>query len=121
MIQSVKHVSVPLKDQNKSLEFYTKKLGFEVICDVAFGETQRWIELKIPNADTQIVLFTPDGHEDRIGTFSNVMFSCSDVKKTYEDLLSRGVEFVHPPKEESWGIFTLMKDIDGNIFCLSSS
>ena len=120
MIQSVKHVSIPVKDQDKALEFYTKLLGFEIVCDVPFGMKQRWIELKIPQANTQIVLFTPEGHEDRVGTFSNVVFNCSNIQSTYEELKKRGVEFVHPPKEEPWGSFTLFKDVDGNVFCLSS-
>ncbi len=119
MIKAIKHVSIPVKNQDKSLEFYTKKLGFEVVCDVPMGE-QRWIELKIPESDTQLVLFTPEGHDNRIGTFSNVVFSCNDVKKTYDELKKRGVEFTHPPKEESWGTFVLFKDVDGNTFCLSS-
>ncbi|MBI2743265.1 MAG: VOC family protein [Chlamydiales bacterium] len=121
MIKAVKHASIAVKDQDKALEFYTKKLGFEVVCDVPFGESQRWIELKIPGAQTQIVLFTPDGHENRIGTFSNIVFSCDDVKKTYEELSRKGVTFIMPPKEESWGTFALFKDPDDNSFCLSSS
>ena len=121
MIKSIKHICIPVKDQDRSLEFYTKKLGFEVLCDVPFGAHQRWIELKIPGADTQLALFTPEGHESRIGTASPVVFTCDDVKKSYEELKRRGVEFTQPPTEESWGTFTLFKDIDGNVFCLSSS
>src|SRR5580692_11915114 len=86
MIKAVKHVSIAVRNQDKALDFFHNKLGFEIVCDVPFGKGQRWIELKIPGADTQIVLFTPDGHENRIGTFSNVVFTCSDIDKTYEDL-----------------------------------
>ena len=32
---------------------------------------QRWIELSIANSATGIVLFTPEGHEDRVGSFFN--------------------------------------------------
>ena len=120
MISQILHVTVPVKDQDKALKFYTEKLGFTVGVDVSFGP-QRWIELKIPGAETHVVLFTPEGHEDRIGTSSPVIFTCADVRKTYEQLLKKGVDFVHPPKEEPWGIYTLFKDIDGNTFCLSST
>ena len=57
--------------------------------DQPFNDTQRWIELRIPGADTRIVLFTPPGHEDRIGTFSNVTFVADNVTQTYEELLAR--------------------------------
>ena len=99
MISCVKHVTIPVKNQDKALDFFLNKLGFHLICDVPFGDQQRWIELKIPGAETQVVLFTPDGHEDRVGTFSNVVFTTADVKKTYEDLKKIGVEFVSPPQQ----------------------
>ncbi|HEY2810444.1 MAG TPA: VOC family protein [Rhabdochlamydiaceae bacterium] len=121
MIKGIKHVSIPVKDQDKALDFFHNKLGFAIICDVPFEGGQRWIELKIPNTDTQVALFTPQGHEDRIGTFSNIVFTCGDIEKTYEELKGRGVEFMHPPKKEPWGSFTLFKDVDNNLFCLSSS
>ncbi|WP_419862415.1 hypothetical protein [Candidatus Palauibacter sp.] len=48
-----------------------RKLGFRVVTDQPLGE-QRWIELRIPGADTRVVLYTPPGQEDRVGTPSNV-------------------------------------------------
>ncbi|NGX48399.1 MAG: hypothetical protein K1000chlam3_01790 [Chlamydiae bacterium] len=122
MITAVKHVSIPVKDQDKALKFYTEKLGFEVAVDAEFvpGE-QRWIELKVPGAETMVVLFTSEGHEDRIGTFSNIIFTSEDIRKTYEDLKARGVEFTEDVTEESWGTYAIFKDPDGNTFCLSST
>ncbi len=67
MITQVKHVSVPVKNQDEALEFYTKKLGFKLVVDVEAGD-QRWIELEIPGGETCVVLFTPEGHEERIGS-----------------------------------------------------
>jgi predicted enzyme related to lactoylglutathione lyase len=122
MITQVKHVTIPVKNQDAALKFYTEKLGFTVSVDVAFeADGQRWIELEIPNADTRVVLFTPQGHEDRIGSFSNVVFYSENVRKTYEELKAKGVEFTREPTEEPWGTYALLKDIDGNVFCLSST
>jgi hypothetical protein len=42
--------------------------------DQPFDGKQRWIELGVNGSDTKVVLFTPDGHQDRIGTVSNVVF-----------------------------------------------
>ncbi len=117
----IKHVTIPVKNQDRALDFYTKKLGFEVFVDAAFGEGQRWIELKLPGAETQVVLFTAEGQEDRIGTPSNIIFSCDDIEKKYQELKGRGVEFVQPPTQESWGTYALFKGVDGNLFCLSTT
>ena len=56
MIKGVKFVSIPVRDQDRALEFYTKKLGMRVITDSPFDDTQRWIELGV-RADAKVVLF----------------------------------------------------------------
>jgi catechol 2,3-dioxygenase-like lactoylglutathione lyase family enzyme len=120
MIKGIKFASVPVRDQDKALAFYTEKLGFQVLTDQAMGPGQRWIELRIPGAATELVLFTPPGHENRIGTFQHVTFYSDNVEKTYAELVGRGVQFKHPPKKEQWGTFTTFTDPDGNEFVLGS-
>jgi predicted enzyme related to lactoylglutathione lyase len=120
MINQVKHVSIPVADQTRALAFYTEKLGFEVTTDATFGPGMRWIELSIPGAATQIALFTPEGHEGRIGSFSGMVFQANDIHSTYAEMAEKGVEFTQPPKQESWGISAIFKDSEGNSFVLSS-
>jgi catechol 2,3-dioxygenase-like lactoylglutathione lyase family enzyme len=119
MIKAVKFISIPTRDQDRALAFYTDQLGFRVVTDQPFGE-QRWIELRIPGAETGVVLFTPPGQEDRIGGFMNMAWVADDVGKTHDELVARGVEFVQPPKTEPWGTSAIFKDPDGNTFVLSS-
>jgi catechol 2,3-dioxygenase-like lactoylglutathione lyase family enzyme len=121
MIRGIKFVSVPVSDQDKALEFFTGKLGFKVATDQPFDGTQRWIELLIPGADTGLVLFTPPGHEGRIGGFQPISFITDDVFATAALYKERGVEFVAEPKKESWGTSAIFKDPDGkNQYVLSS-
>ena len=120
MIKGVKFISVPVTDQDRALSFYTEKLGFRILTDRPFDGKQRWIELSIPGAETLVVLFTPPGHEQRIGTFYPSTFYCDNLQRTYDELLALGVEFVSPPKKESWGQYTMFRDPDGNQFVLSA-
>jgi predicted enzyme related to lactoylglutathione lyase len=120
MIKGIKFVGIPVRDQDRALAFYTKKLGMQIVTDQPMGGGQRWIELKIPGTETGIALFTPPGHEDRIGSFVNLSFASGDVKATYAELTSRGVEFVQPPKKEPWGESAIFKDPDGNSFVIGS-
>ena len=120
MITHIKFVNVPVTDQNRALVFYTEKLGFTIITDQPFDEKQRWIELRIPKAETRVVLFTPDGQQDCIGKFFNAVFACEDVEATHRELSGRGVEFVRPPFKEHWGSFAIFKDSEGNQIGLSS-
>lgn len=120
MIRGVKIASIPVKNQDVSLKFYTEKLGFKVATDQPMGNGQRWIELKIPGADTLLALFTPEGHENRIGGFQPMTFWCDDVMTTAQTLKSKGVVFAEEPRTEPWGTMGIFKDPDGNQFVLSS-
>ncbi|MBO0911349.1 MAG: VOC family protein [Acidobacteria bacterium] len=120
MIKAVKFVSIPVRDQDRAVRFYTEKLGFQILTDQPFDDKQRWIELGIPGGHTKVVLFTPPGHEDRIGSFSNVTFLTDDIDRTYQELKGRGVEFTNPPARQPWGHFATFRDADGNHFVLST-
>ncbi len=120
MIKRIKFLGIPVKDQDRALSFYTEKLNFRVLTDQHFSESQRWIELTIPGAETGIALFTPEGHEDRVGTFVNSSWEVNDIDKTYAELRDRGVEFAGPPEKQPWGSFLKMKDSEGNQIVLSS-
>ncbi len=119
-IRQIKFVGVPVRDQDRALAFWTGKLGLKVATDQPMGPGQRWIELTIPGAETRIVLFTPDGHQDRIGTFFNGSLETADVEKAYTEMKARGVEFRTPPKQEPWGTSAIFLDSEGNQFVLSS-
>jgi len=119
MITHLKFVGVSCRDQAAQLQFWTEKVGFRVVTDQPLG-SQRWIELAIGASQTGLVLFTPEGHEDRIGTFFNGSFACDDVEATYRQLSTRGVDFRGPPEKQPWGTFAMFKDPEGNEYVLSS-
>jgi len=119
MIRGIKFVGIPVRDQDAALKFYTESLGFKVTTDQPMGK-QRWIELMIPGADSGLALFTPEGHENRIGQFQSISFWCDDVTATANALKQKGVAFTQDPKTESWGTAAVFKDSDGNQFVLSS-
>lgn len=120
MIRAIDLVTIPVKDQNVSLEFYTDKQGFKILTDQPFTPKQRWIELLIPGGETKLALFTPEGHENRIGGFQPMTFACDDVFATSKTLQSKGVVFVKEPKKEIWGTMAIFQDPDGNQFVLAS-
>ena len=121
MIRKVKFISIPVRDQDRALEFYVGTLGFTLLTDQPMGPGQRWVEVRPPRGDSGIALFTPPGQEDRIGTFTGISLECDDVQKTYEELAAKGVEFAKPPRVESWGVMAIMKDSEGNQIVLSTS
>ena len=120
MIKRIWFLGIPVEDQDRALRFYTEKLGFRILTDQQFSEKQRWIELSIPGAETGLALFTPEGHEDRIGTFINTSWEVDNVEKAYEELVAKGVQFVGPPQKQPWGTSVVLKDSEGNRIVLGS-
>lgn len=115
MIKAVKFVSIPVRDQDRALGFYTGKLGFEVLTDQPFDDQNRWIELGIPGAETRLVLFASGQQEG-----CHITFLSHNVAHTYEELRQRGVEFVRQPQTEHWGTSAIFRDTEGNTLVLSS-
>lgn len=120
MIKAIKFASIPVRDQDRALAFYTERLGFTVVTDQPFDDTRRWIELRIPGAETRVVLFGPDEDGEPAGELTNVTFMTDDVEATWRELRDRGVEFTGPPETMHWGTFAIFNDSEGNSFVLSS-
>ena len=120
MIKQMKFAGISVRDQDAALDFWTKKVGFRVATDQPMGPGQRWIEIGLPKGGTGIALFTPEGHENRIGTFTGISFSADDVTSTWKELTAKGVKFTQEPKTEEWGTSSVFVDPDGNQFVLGS-
>jgi len=112
VLKRINFVTVPVKDQGRALDFYTRKLGFKVFTDQTAGDL-RWIELQIPGAETRLVLHPgPAGAPDGKPALA---LGADNVKATYDDLRAKGVEFTQPPKKEHWGEYASFKDSEGNL------
>ncbi|MGH9557576.1 MAG: VOC family protein [Terriglobales bacterium] len=111
MLKRIKFTTIPVQDQSRALEFYTKKLGLRVFTDQSMGDS-RWIELQVPGGETMLVLFQQPCHQP--GPTPAAVFVADNVQETYEELKAKGVEFTQPPKKEPWGEHAILKDSEGN-------
>ena len=116
-------------DQDEALAFYTQKLGFEVHADVTLPEMGdfRWLAVGPAGQDISIVLMAipgppvmdPEtGDEVRAlmakGFAGTIFLTTDDLHASYEELKSRGVEFVEEPEERPYGIDSGLRDPSGN-------
>jgi catechol 2,3-dioxygenase-like lactoylglutathione lyase family enzyme len=88
-ITQVGTVIIPVGDQDRALEFFLGKLGFEKRLDAPFGAGGRWVEVAPPGAATTIAL-VPLGEGEPADIV--VSFSTRDADADHADLLARGVE-----------------------------
>jgi serine phosphatase RsbU (regulator of sigma subunit)/catechol 2,3-dioxygenase-like lactoylglutathione lyase family enzyme len=116
------HVTVFVRDQDRSLRFYVEQLGFSVLVDYRFGERGRFILLSPPDGTAFVALVAPRPESDEyklIGRPGQAVFVTDDIAAAFDLWRSRGVRFQHAPKGESWGgTFTSFEDLDGNTFAL---
>jgi predicted enzyme related to lactoylglutathione lyase len=117
-------------DQDEALAFYTEKLGMEVRADVTLPEMGdfRWLTVSpAGQEDFSIVLmaipgapvFEPETSEQvrslmAKGAAGTVFLTTDDCRASYEELKSRGVEFVEEPEERPYGIDAGLRDPSGN-------
>jgi len=90
-ITEVGTVIVPVSDQDRALEFYTDKLGFETRTDVAYGDGNRWVEVAPAGAATTVALIPPR-EGDPVGVETRIGFTTADVDADHADLKARGVD-----------------------------
>jgi catechol 2,3-dioxygenase-like lactoylglutathione lyase family enzyme len=90
-IAQVGTVIVQVSDQDRALEFFTAKLGFEKRMDVPYGGGQRWLDVAPAGGATTVALVPPmEGNP--VGGETGIAFSTSDVDADHAALRERGVD-----------------------------
>jgi catechol 2,3-dioxygenase-like lactoylglutathione lyase family enzyme len=90
-ITEVGRVMVPVSDQDRAIEFYVDKLGFEKYADVAYGEGMRWVEVRPSGGSTAIALVNPR-EGDPTGIETNISLSTKDAAAAHAELREAGVD-----------------------------
>jgi catechol 2,3-dioxygenase-like lactoylglutathione lyase family enzyme len=132
MLKQLTHTQVWVNDQDEALAFYTEKLGMELREDVTVPELGnfRWLSVGVPGQpEVAITLMAVPGppvfDEDTRaqihallakGASGGLFFSTDDIRASYEELKSRGVEFSQEPTEQPYGVDAGFRDTSGNQF-----
>jgi catechol 2,3-dioxygenase-like lactoylglutathione lyase family enzyme len=135
MIRKMSHATIFVNNQEEALAFYRDKLGFQVHTDAMVGPDFRWLTLHTPDEPNfELVLMEikagmlmdePTANQLREvlakGVLGAGVFNTDDCRGTYDDLKSKGVEFVSEPAERPYGIEAVFKDNSGNWFSLTQT
>lgn len=91
-ISHVATVFVPVTDQDRALEFYVEKLGFEKRVDFQYGDGYRWIEVAPPGSTVAIALVSPaEGSSARVD-HTYCALATSNIESDHAALQARGVD-----------------------------
>ena len=91
-ITDVMNIGVPVTDQDRALEFYTQKLGFETRRDVPLPQFGgRWIEVAPPGSSITLSL-VPARDGVPAGVETGIRLATKDATAVHATLQGRGVD-----------------------------
>lgn len=118
-------ISIPVRDQEKALKFYTEKLGFLKKKDLPLGGGNRWLTLVSSEwQDGPELLLEPGpNHFEPCKIYQDELmkagmpytqFDVKSVDAEYERLTQLGVEFSMKPTEMGTVKVAVLNDTCGN-------
>jgi len=100
------HLSLPVRDWQKSRDWYRDHLGFEVEFEIPERQTAAMRD----DADLTIFLYRAAVAECPGISFT---IQVDDVEAKHEALAAAGIPFIHPPMKVFWGYGAELCDPDG--------
>lgn len=106
---NLNQVTIPSTDLKISVVFY-KKLGLQLIVD----SIPRYARFVCPDGNSTFSIHRVD-ELDKGANGTIVYFECDNLDEEYKRLISLGIEFMHPPVDQTWlWREARLKDPDGN-------
>lgn len=122
MKQSIVHIALVVEDYDEAIEFYTKKLHFELIEDTYQAEQdKRWVVVAPPGSNGATLLLAKASRPEQRPFVGNqaggrvfLFLNSDDFWRDYREMSARGIEFIREPKQEPYGWVAVFADLYGN-------
>ncbi|MCB9038872.1 MAG: VOC family protein [Lewinellaceae bacterium] len=121
----IKVVSIPVRDQQKALAFYTDVLGFVKKTDIPLGGGNRWLTVvsQYEQNGPELLLEPAPLHFEPSKVYQDALmkagipytqFYVDNIQEEFERLTKSGVEFSMDPTEMGTVIVAVFNDTCGN-------
>ena len=125
MGQHLGALALLVADYDQAIEWYTRKLGFELVEDTDMGKGKRWVLLAPPGScETRLLLAKAvnEGQASRIGNQSGgrvfLLLNTDNFKRDWARMSAAGVHFREQPRHEAYGTVAVFEDLYGNAWDL---
>jgi catechol 2,3-dioxygenase-like lactoylglutathione lyase family enzyme len=120
--QAIIHVALVVREYDEAIEFYCRKLHFQLIEDTYQPQQdKRWVVVAPPGSDGTSLLLaraaTPEQAAfvgDQAGGRVFLFLRTDDFDRDYREMRSAGIPFVREPKTEPYGTVAVFEDLYGN-------
>ncbi|MER6917319.1 VOC family protein [Streptomyces sp. NPDC000594] len=119
-------VALVVREYDEAIDFYTGKLGFDLVEDTDRGDGSRWVVVRPPGpgGGTDLLLSRARDEVQRAAvgaqTGGRVGFFLytEDFAALHTRLTEAGVRFVREPSHEPYGTVAVFADLYGNLWDL---
>ncbi|MCB1493380.1 MAG: VOC family protein [Rhodobiaceae bacterium] len=122
MFKRINFQSIPVKDQQRAMDFYRDTLGFAVHTDAPYDGGWRWIFMQIPGAATLLHFARPG--EVTVKDVPALCLISDDVDAEAARLREAGVVLVDGPADAPWYPavrYAMIRDPEDNLILIQSS
>ncbi len=124
--QSIVHIALVVKDYDEAIDFFTNKLNFILVEDTYQPEQdKRWVVVSPPGSVGTTILLARASRTEQESFVGNqtggrvfLFLNTDDFWRDYNEMILKGIEFVRPPQEQSYGMVAVFKDLYGNLWDL---
>jgi len=124
MKQQLAHIALVVNDYDEAINFYTKKLHFNLLEDSTLSETKRWVLIAPPGSSCALLLAKASNEEQmsRVGNQTGgrvfLFLHTDNFDRDYQNLLDNQIEIVRQPVLEKWGKVAVFADLYCNLWDL---
>lgn len=126
MKQSIIHIALVVRDYDEAIDFFTRQLHFTLVEDTYQpSQNKRWVVVSPPNSNGATLLLAKASKPEQEPFIGNqtggrvfLFLNTDDFWRDYNEMVSKGIKFIRPPKKESYGWVAVFEDLYGNYWDL---
>jgi len=125
MNQRIASLALVVNDYDEAIEFYTRKLHFNLLEDTVLSPTKRWVRVAPPGSSGCELLLAKAANEEQKSRVGNqtggrvfLFLHTDNLERDYQNLLDQQIKIVRPPTTEEWGRVAVFEDLYGNLWDL---
>jgi catechol 2,3-dioxygenase-like lactoylglutathione lyase family enzyme len=121
MGQFLNAISLVVNDYDEAIDFYTRKLDFELMEDTRLSDEKRWVLVAPRGAKEARILLAKAANAEQAKSIGNqtggrvfLFLQTDNFWNDYQNMKERGVVFCETPREETYATVVVFQDLYGN-------